>query len=71
MPYATAASANLAPARDAIGMEDARVPWANVLAVRAADCGAGWAGATVAALHAPAVKTFILARFNDSVRRPW
>lgn len=74
MPYAAAASANLAPARDAIGMEDARVPWANVLAVRAGECGtggAGWVAATVAALHAPAVKTFILARFNDSVRRPW
>lgn len=71
MPYTVADAAGLAPARDAIGMEDARVPWANALAVRAADCQAPWVAATVAALHAPAVKSFILARFNDSVRRPW
>lgn len=71
MPYAVADAAGLAPARDALGMEDARVPWANVLAVRAADCQADWVGHTAAAFHASPVKTFILARFNDSVRRPW
>ncbi|PLP98329.1 MetQ/NlpA family ABC transporter substrate-binding protein [Cupriavidus pauculus] len=71
LPYAAADAAGLAPARDALGIEDARVPWANVLAVRVADCRAGWVAQTVSALHAPAVKAFILTRFNDSVRRPW
>lgn len=71
LPYAAADAAGLAPARDALGIEDARVPWANVLAVRAADCRAEWVAPTVGALHSPAVKSFILTRFNDSVRRPW
>lgn len=71
LPYAAADAAGLAPARDALGIEDARVPWANVLAVRAADCGAAWVAPTVGALHSPTVKAFILTRFNDSVRRPW
>ena len=71
LPYAAADAAGLAPARDALGIEDARVPWANVLAVRATDCKAGWVAPTVRALHSPAVKSFILTRFNDSVRRPW
>ena len=71
LPYAAADAAGLAPARDALGIEDARVPWANALAVRAADCRAAWVAPTVSALHSPAVKSFILTRFNDSVRRPW
>ncbi|AQV97537.1 metal ABC transporter substrate-binding protein [Cupriavidus necator] len=71
LPFDAAAAAGLAPARDAIGMEDARVPFANVLAVRAQDREAPWVAATVRSLHADAVKGFILARFNDSVRRPW
>ena len=71
LPYAAADAAGLAPARDALGIEDARVPWANVLAVRQADCQATWIKPAVQALHSPAVKSFILARFNDSVRRPW
>ena len=71
LPFATASAAGLAPARDALGMEDARVPFANVLAVRARDRDAPWLTPTVRGLHSEPVKTFILARFNDSVRRPW
>lgn len=71
LPFDAATGAGLAPARDAIGMEDARVPFASVLAVRAQDRAAPWVAATVRGLHAGAVKDFILARFNDSVRRPW
>lgn len=71
LPFDVAAAAGLAPARDAIGMEDARVPFANVLAVRAQDREAPWVAATVRSLHADPVKGFILTRFNDSVRRPW
>ena len=71
LPFDAAAAAGLAPARDAIGMEDARVQFANVLAVRAQDREAPWVAATVRSLHSDAVKQVILTRFNDSVRRPW
>lgn len=71
LPFDAAAAAGLAPARDAIGMEDARVPFASVLAVRAPDREAAWVAATVRSLQSGPVKAFILARFNDSVRRPW
>ncbi|WP_427306858.1 MetQ/NlpA family lipoprotein [Cupriavidus sp. H39] len=71
LPFDAAAAAGLSPARDAIGMEDARVPFANVLAVRAQDRQAPWVAATVRSLHSDPVKRVILTRFNDSVRRPW
>ncbi|ABF12280.1 D-methionine transport system substrate-binding protein [Cupriavidus metallidurans] len=71
LPFAAASAAGLAPARDALGMEDSRVPFANVLAIRARDRDAPWLTPTVRGLHSEPVKTFILARFNDSVRRPW
>lgn len=66
-----AARAGLAPARDGIGMEDARSPFAGVLAVRAADRAQPWVGRLVAAYQSDAVARFILARYQDSVRRPW
>lgn len=71
MPFAVADAAGLAPARDALGIEDARVPWANALAVRADECHADWVRAAVRVLHSPAMKAFILTHFHDSVRRPW
>ncbi|WP_404994233.1 MetQ/NlpA family ABC transporter substrate-binding protein [Cupriavidus pauculus] len=71
MPFAVADAAGLAPARDALGIEDARVPWANALAVRASECHADWVRAAVRVLHSPAMKAFILTHFQDSVRRPW
>lgn len=71
LPFDAAAAAGLEPARDAIGLEDARVPFANVLAVRAQDRRVPWVAATVRGLHSASVKDFILTRFNDSVRRPW
>ncbi|MFA9440152.1 MetQ/NlpA family ABC transporter substrate-binding protein [Uliginosibacterium sp. sgz301328] len=67
----TAARVKLEPARDGIGMEDARVPYAQVLAVRQGDVDAGWLRQLVAAYRSTEVKQFILHRYNDSVRRPW
>ncbi|MGC3963955.1 MAG: MetQ/NlpA family ABC transporter substrate-binding protein [Rhodocyclaceae bacterium] len=67
----TAARAKLEPARDGIGMEDARVPYAQVLAVRQADADADWLKQLVVAYRSTEVKQFILHRYNDSVRRPW
>ena len=68
---ATAARHGLQPARDAIGLEDARTPWAGVLAVRRTETGADWVAPLVRAYRSEAVKRFLLERFNDSVRRPW
>ncbi|WP_425572624.1 MetQ/NlpA family lipoprotein [Paraburkholderia heleia] len=66
-----AARAGLQPARDSIGIEDARSPYADVLAVRDADRAQPWARELVAAYHSDAVAHFILTRYQDSVRRPW
>ncbi|QGZ59187.1 MetQ/NlpA family lipoprotein [Paraburkholderia acidiphila] len=66
-----AARAGLQPARDSIGIEDARSPYADVLAVRDADRTQPWARELVAAYHSNEVAHFILTRYQDSVRRPW
>ncbi|MFT4174588.1 MAG: MetQ/NlpA family ABC transporter substrate-binding protein [Rhodocyclaceae bacterium] len=70
-PAEVAVRAGLQPARDGLGLEDARSPYAHVLAVRRQDADAVWLRTLVAAYHSSAVKSYILARFNDSVRRPW
>ncbi|MCC8393050.1 MetQ/NlpA family lipoprotein [Paraburkholderia sp. MMS20-SJTR3] len=67
----TAARAGLQPARDALSLEDARSPYANVLTVRDADRGNPWVAQLVAAYHSTDVAHFILTRYQDSVRRPW
>ncbi len=66
-----ASRAGLLPARDSIGMEDARTPYADVLAVRRVDGAQPWVATLVASYHSDEVKRFILERFQDSVRRPW
>ncbi|WP_261320324.1 MetQ/NlpA family ABC transporter substrate-binding protein, partial [Burkholderia dolosa] len=66
-----AAGAGLAPARDSIGIEDARSPYANVLTVRDADRAKPWVAQLIAAYHSDDVAHFILTRYRDSVRRPW
>ncbi|MBR8301840.1 MetQ/NlpA family lipoprotein [Burkholderia dolosa] len=67
----TAARAGLEPARDSIGIEDARSPYANVLTVRDADRAKPWVAQLIAAYHSDDVAHFILTRYRDSVRRPW
>lgn len=68
---ASARQAGLYPARDSIGIEDARSPYAGVLTVRDADRARPWVAQLVAAYHSPDVAHFILTRYQDSVRRPW
>lgn len=63
--------AGLYPARDSLGIEDARSPWQGVLAVRASDRAQPWVARLLAAYHSDAVAHFILTRYQDSVRRPW
>lgn len=67
----TAARANLYPARDSIGLEDARSPYANVLSVRDSDRDAPWVAQLIGAYHSNEVARFLLTRYQDSVRRPW
>jgi D-methionine transport system substrate-binding protein len=66
-----AARAGLYPARDSLGLEDARSPYANVLTVRDGDRNQAWVAQLVAAYHSNDVAHFILTRYQDSVRRPW
>jgi YaeC family lipoprotein len=66
-----AARAGLYPARDSLGLEDARSPYANVLTVRDSDRDEAWVAQLVAAYHSDDVAHFILTRYQDSVRRPW
>lgn len=68
---ADATRAGLQPARDSIGIEDARSPYASVIAVRERDRTAPWVAQLVAAYHSNDVARFILTRYQDSVRRPW
>jgi D-methionine transport system substrate-binding protein len=68
-PHAVRAS--LMPARDSIGLEDARTPWAGVLAVRDGDRNTDWVRSLVASYRSEPVKRYILAQYQDSVRRPW
>jgi ABC-type metal ion transport system substrate-binding protein len=66
-----AARAGLFPARDGLGLEDARSPYASVLTVRDSDRGQPWVAQLVASYHSSDVAHFILTRYQDSVRRPW
>jgi D-methionine transport system substrate-binding protein len=66
-----AARAGLYPARDSLGLEDARSPYANVLTVRDGERDQAWVAQLVAAYHSNDVAHFILTRYQDSVRRPW
>lgn len=69
--YPEASRAGLYPARDAIGMEDGRSPYAGVLAIRSADRQQAWVGRFISAYRSEEIKRFILVRYQDSVRRPW
>ncbi len=73
LDFGAAARLGLAPARHAIIREDGFTPFAQVLTARRSDLAAtpAWLAELLAAYRAPAVKTFILEHFEDSVRRPW
>lgn len=66
-----AAAAGLLPARDSLGLEDSRTPYAGVLAVRADQRSQPWVDQLVRSYQSEPVKRFILARYQESVRRPW
>lgn len=70
--YQQAAPLGLAPARNALALEDGFSPFAQVLTIRReTQGGPAWLEPLLAAYRAPIVKDFILRRFEDSVRRAW
>ncbi|MCB8573721.1 MetQ/NlpA family ABC transporter substrate-binding protein, partial [Bilophila wadsworthia] len=62
-----AESAGLSPTRDAIAIEEAKGPYANVIAVRTEDKDKPWVAKLVKAYHSPEVKQFIAGKFKESV----
>jgi ABC-type metal ion transport system substrate-binding protein len=71
LPFGAAAALKLQPARNALAMEDGFSPCAQILTLRRGDEKAPWFSRVLAAYRTSAVKSFILSRFEDSVRRAW
>jgi D-methionine transport system substrate-binding protein len=66
-----AASAGLNPVTDAIAIEDAKGPYANVIAVRSQDKDQAWVAKLVKAYHSPETKKFVTDTFKNSVIASW
>jgi D-methionine transport system substrate-binding protein len=66
-----AMEAGLKPKSDAIAIEDPRGPYANIIAIRAADKDKPWVAKLVSAYHSPEVKQFIDGKFGGSVITAW
>ena len=66
-----ASQAGLDPVKDAILREDPKGPYANVIAVRAADKDKPWVKTLVESYQSPEVKAFIDDKFKGSVLATW
>lgn len=66
-----AESAGLSPTKDAISVEAATGPYANVLAIQAKDKDKPWVAKLVKAYHSPEVKKFVLEKYKNSVIPSW
>ncbi len=62
-----ALQAGLVPTRDAIAIEDAKGPYANLLVVRTADKDKPWVATLVKAFHSPEVRQFVQEKFAGSM----
>lgn len=71
LSYGAAARVGLAPARSALAMEDGFSPCAQIFTVPKVERSSPWLAQLLRAYRASAVKSFILRRFEDSVRRAW
>nr|WP_315835598.1 MetQ/NlpA family ABC transporter substrate-binding protein [Bradyrhizobium prioritasuperba] len=67
--YAT--QAGLDPVKDAILREDPKGPYANLIAVRAADKDKPWVKTLVESYQTPEIKEFILTKFKGAVLPAW
>jgi len=66
-----AVSAGLDPTKDPILKEDAKGPYVNVIAVRAADKDKPWVKTLIEAYHSPEVKAFVAEKFKGAVLTAW
>ena len=66
-----AMEAGLKPKSDAIAIEDPHGPYANIIAIRAADKDKPWVGKLVAAYHSAEVKQFIEGKYAGAVIAAW
>ena len=62
-----AVQAKLVPTRDAIAIEDAKGPYANLIAVRTQDKDKPWVPKLLKAFHSPEVKQFVASTFAGSI----
>lgn len=63
--YAT--QAGLDPVKDAILREGPKGPYANIIAVRAADTDKPWVKVLVENHHSPEIREFVLTKFKGMV----
>lgn len=66
-----ALEAGLNPEKDAIAIEAAESPYANIIVVRSADKDAPWAKALVEAYHSDEVKAYIQGKYTGAVIPAW
>lgn len=66
-----AMEAGLHPKTDAIAIEDAESPYANVIVVKSADKDAPWAKTLVEAYHDESIKAFINDEFKGALIPSW
>lgn len=66
-----AESAGLSPTRDAIATEGPKGPYANLIAIRAADKDKPWVAKLVKAYHSAEVKQYITNTYKESVITAW
>lgn len=66
-----AMEAGLHPKTDAIAIEDAESPYANVIVVKSADKDAPWAKTLVEAYHDDSIKAFINDEFKGALIPSW
>jgi D-methionine transport system substrate-binding protein len=62
-----AITAGLVPTRDAIAIEEAKSPYANLLAVRTADKDKPWVAKLVKAFQSPEVRSFVSDKFAGAM----
>ena len=66
-----AEKAGLDPTKDGIAIESPKGPYANVIAIRAADKDQPWVAKLVKAYHSDAVKSFVKTKYKDAVIVAW
>lgn len=66
-----ALEAGLNPEKDAIAIENADSPYANIIVVRKGDENAEWAKTLVEAYHSPEVKKYIQDKYTGAVIPAW